>query len=348
MAKRGYGEGSIRCHTVRRVNKAGETVEYDYWRAVLPGGALGRRRYFQSRSEKAARTWLREQLGQPRGVPVSGRTGVTLGAYSLDWLADRRAIVSARTGDHYNSMLRYAGPIADVPIAAVTTTHIRDLVTEAVERGLSSRTVRGFLQTLVLVLKQAEGDGLVPRNVAALVRPPRLQTRPPRYFTTEQAKRLVEYARTDPMWGSFYVAALGTALRRNELLALTWNDVDLKARTLRVDRSKTAAGIRKIPLSPMVVEILRTQPRTPGRIWTFHESSVSHDFKAFCRRAGVPEINLHGLRHTAMTIMAEAGVPIEVRRWIAGHSKTEMTARYSHESETLMREAVEKLGELVG
>ena len=339
MARRGWGEGSI----CRRVVRRGDT-EYLYWRAILPGAGNGPRKEHQERSQAAARAWLRRELDRrDRGLPRED--GLTVGAYALDWLKDTALHVRPSTLAFYGASIKHFDSIADVPLARLNPQMVRDLIAEKSE-GLSTRTVRGVVQTLSLVLKRAEEDGHVTRNVAALVRLPKLETKPARHFTAAQAKRFLEVAKDDEL-GSLFAVSLGTGLRRGELLDLTWRDVDLDRATVAVHRSKTAAGLRSVPLPRFAVEALTLREKRPGNIWPVDPTYVSKHFAALCRRAGVPVINLHGLRHTASTLMAEAGVPEETRRWILGHSKVEMTRKYSHESEALMRDAVERLGRVV-
>jgi integrase len=272
---------------------------------------------------------------------------MTLGAYATGWLRDRQNVVRPATADFYHHSLRRIEPIARKPLSAIDAQDVRDIISDGIERGLSTRTIRGTVQTLAMVLAQAEAEGLLARNVVKGVRLPKPDARPTVHYTAEQARRIIAAGQGDGL-ASLYAVAVCTALRRGELLALTWADVDLRARTLRVDRSKTRAGIRRIPLSEPALATFRSLPRSPGVIWPYHPSSVSHDFPDFCERNGLPVYTLHTLRHTALTLMAEAGVPIEVRRWIAGHSKTEQTAHYSHESWTQMQEAVDRLGRAVG
>lgn len=337
MVRRGWGEGSVCRRTIWRNGK-----RYDYWRAILPGGAGEH----QGRTEREVRAWLRENNRQDRPAPRAD--GMTLGAYALDWLREleRTGSRPSTVSFHGQSLLRLE-PLDRLPMSAITVAHLRDKIATMVERGLASRTIRASIQTLGQLLHSAEADGHVSQNVARLVKMPRLETRPARTFTTEQAAKIVSAGHGDEL-ASLYAVGVCTGLRRGELLALTWADVDLKAHSLRVDRSKTRAGIRKIPLSEATLGILRSLERSPGPIWAYHPSTVSHDFRDFCARLDLPGWNLHSLRHTAATVMREQGVPEDVIQWILGHTKTAQTRHYTHESWTLMEDAMQRLGRAVG
>lgn len=349
MARRDWGSGSL----CRRVVRRGAS-EYVYWRAIAPGGhSVGgrRRKEFQSRSEKAARAWLKQAVARvDRGLAPPGER-VTVNVYAQDWLRTTANHVKPSTAAFYRAQLGHFDAIADVPVAALSPAHVRELIATRTAEGYASRTIRGVVQTLALVLRQAMEDGIVERNVAALVKLPKLETKPAQHFTAEQARRFLDVARDDPLM-ALYALALGTGLRRGEALALTWRDVDTDNRGrplgVRVRASKTIAGVRVVPLPAFAADSLALVDRKPGPIWTASPSYVSDHFQELCRRAGVPVITFHSLRHTAATLMAEAGVSLEVRRWLLGHTRGDMTMRYSHESDALKREAVEKLGGMVG
>lgn len=330
MARREWASGSLCRRTVTRKGKT-----YRYWRGILPASVDPRRPEFQSRDRRKVEAWL------DRGFSLE-RERVTVGAYAIDWLQDTARTVKPSTAEFYRHQLRHLEPIADMPLDALTPAHVRALIAASAEHH-ATRTTRGIVQTLAQMLKRAQEDGHVERNVAALVRLPKLDTKPARHFTAAEARRFLHVASDDDL-GSLYAVALGTGLRRGELLALSWADVDLAANTVRIRRSKTSAGVRLVPLAGFARMALADLPKRPGPIWPYRPEYVTRHFQELCRQAGVPVIRFHDLRHTAATLMAEAGVPEETRKWILGHTNVAMTRHYSHESERLMREAVEALG----
>jgi integrase len=338
MARREWGSGSICRRTVTRNGN-----QYTYWRAIVPGGPLGRRREAQRRTERQARDWLRANLAHP--LPA-GSERVTVGAYAVDWLRDTSLTVKPNTVEFYRGSLRHLEQLATLPIAALTPAHVRDLMARKTEAGLSTRTVRGIVQTLALVLRRAEEDGLVDRNVAALVRLPKLETKPPEHFTAAQVRRFLDAAKDDPL-GSLYAVALGTGLRRGELLGLQWRDVDGEAVVVR--SSKTHAGIRVVPLPDFAREALAQTPKRPGPIWPYRPEYVTRHFKRLCEQAGVPVLTLHSTRHTAASLMLDAGVDPLVIQQILGHTRVAMTGHYARSGEELRRDAVERLaGQIAG
>ena len=135
--------------------------------------------------------------------------------------------------------------------------------------GLSPRTVQYLRAVLRSALSQAVREGLVQRNVAALVRPPRAPRREVTSLTIEEARTLLQTARTDRLY-ALWVIALSLGLRRAELLGLTWPMVDLDRETVRVsqgvqrvagrlvlDELKSERSHRTLPLPKIAAEALR-------------------------------------------------------------------------------------------
>ena len=108
---------------------------------------------------------------------------------------------------------------------------VERLTADMVERGLSPRTAVGVRVSLRKALGDAERDGLVGRNVAALARPPRVPGREVDYLTKDELRRLLDACADDAIGPLVTVAAL-TGLRQGELLGLSWADLDTDAATL--------------------------------------------------------------------------------------------------------------------
>ena len=351
LVRRGWGEGTVCKRVVRRVLKDGTVREYVYTRTAVSLGtdASGRRirKEIQNRSEKAARALLKQEIARAdRGLAPG--TSVTVHAYAQGWL-DHKANEGLKpsTLDFYRAALLHFDAIDSLPVSALSPAHVRDLIDKRTAEGYASRTIRGVVQTLNLVLRQAMADGLVERNVAALVRLPQLVSKEPQHFTAEQVRRFLDVAKEDEL-GSLYGVALGTGLRRGELLALTWRDIDLDKGLARVRRAKTAAGVREVPLAPFALAALAGLPQTPGPIWPVSPSYVSKHFQELCRKAGVPVLTMHSTRHTAASLMLDAGVDPLVIQQIIGHTRVSMTGHYARSGEALQRDAVERLGRAIG
>jgi integrase len=154
-----------------------------------------------------------------------------------------------------------------------------------------------------------------------------------------------------------------TGLRRGEALALQWDDVDFDAGVIQVRRNavtvdgtvtvgepKTSRSKRRVKLGPDACEMLRGHraaqrehrvtmgagwrggnlvfPAVDGRLR--NPDGVSKAFRALVAKTDLPAISLHGLRHTAATLMLERGVPVHVAAARLGHDPSVLLRRYSH------------------
>ncbi|WP_158515147.1 site-specific integrase [Bordetella sp. H567] len=124
--------------------------------------------------------------------------------------------------------------------------------------------------------------------------------------------------------------ALATAMRRGELTAMRWEDVDLRKRSVFLPVTKNGHS-RTVPLSKWAVELLRSAAsKDTGPVFTLRPDSVSQMFCYAARRAGVLDIRFHDLRHEATSRLFEKGLnQIEVSR-ITGHLTLSMLSRYTH------------------
>ena len=175
--------------------------------------------------------------------------------------------------------------------------------------------------------------------------------------------------------------ALTTGMRRGELLALQWKDINWKDGSLHIRRTvnrysgqgfvvsepKTAKSRRKIMLPGFVLDLLREHRAhqlatrlKAGSAWQDHDlvfcngiGNFSHpnhlgvDFQRLLKQAGLPHIRFHDLRHSAATILLTMGVNAKVVQELLGHSHINMTlGTYSHVLPGMHKEAMEKMNEL--
>jgi integrase len=205
-------------------------------------------------------------------------------------------------------------------------------------------------------------DGLIPRNAAGPVKPPRPRRVEIRALGREQVRALFEAARGDRL-EALYVLAVTAGLRRGELQGLTWEDVDLDAGTLQVRRtpSEPRGGyIFEAPKSGKGRQIRLTQRATValkehrkrqleermerGALWQDHGlvfpsgvgtpllgGNLNRAFKALLQRTGLPEIRFHDLRHTCATLLLRQGVNSMFVQELLGHADISLTLNvYSH------------------
>ena len=153
------------------------------------------------------------------------------------------------------------------------------------------------------------------------------------------------------------VLALGTAMRRENILRLKWRNVDFSRGCIYVTKTKTDIDY-SVPMNETVRETLQalrfaskseyvlTNPGTE-KPWT----DIKRAFGSACKEAGIKDLWFHDLRRTAATRMADAGVPLSVVQGILGHSDIRTTMRYVQVVDDDKRQAVStpvKGGEKIG
>lgn len=253
-------------------------------------------------------------------------------------------------------------------------------------RGGSGRAPRTVAKTLT-ILSKAVGDavheGVVATNVVARVRKPAQTHQEGRRWSAEQVSTFLASREDDPLVGAWHLSCLG--LRRGEVLGLRWGDVDFERGVLHirqarvqagadvvVNEPKTARGRRTLPMHDGLVAALRaTRQRTmldaavvPLRqrgardgdrlvvvdatgqpIAPDHYSDL---FERYRKALDLPPLSLHGLRHTALSILTDGGVPTTVVARIAGHDPSVTMRVYAHPGDDAMQTAVTALGTLYG
>ena len=292
---------------------------------------------------------------------------VTLAEYLDRWLRDYAANrVRATTLEGYRwRSKRLIDGLGDTRLADLRPEHIQAYYAAKLSTGeLAGGTLIKHHHLLKQALDTAVKWRLVSRNVAALVDPPRREHREMRALTPAEVHRLLESCQGTP-WHPIFHTLIWTGLRRSELLGLRWKDVDPLLATLRVTQvlhqlgdgafvyaePKTAKGKRSVALSPTSCLMLRVHRErqeadmallgldcSPDTLVFSHTDgsplrpdSVGQAFRRLARRAGLPGVRLHDLRHTHASLLLQQGVNIKVIQERLGHANVQITLdTYSH------------------
>lgn len=169
-----------------------------------------------------------------------------------------------------------------------------------------------------------------------------------RYLSQDEAQDLLENCGPDHL-RVIVLIALNTGLRRQEILDLTWDDIDLENNLIHVSKSKGSTrgqqARRDIPinsaLKPELVKWKRNNPRS--KLFPYNEIKTS--WKSALKRAGIKGVRFHDLRHTFASWLVMEGVDLTTVCRLMGHSTIEITMKYAHLSPDHRRRAVELLGQ---
>lgn len=197
---------------------------------------------------------------------------------------------------------------------------------------VSSGTALRELQLLghVFSVSIREWGVQLPSNPVSLIRKPRSGNARDRVLTAaERAALLLACGQCHNPWiKPVVIFALETAARRGEILALSWNDVDLPHRTAVLKVTK-AGQPRRIPLSGSCVAMLDALPRSlDGQVFPVSMEAVKQAYERAVARAGIANFTFHDLRHDALTRLAKQGLSILELRAISGHTTANMLQRY--------------------
>ncbi len=272
-------------------------------------------------------------------------------------------------------------PLATVPIGRVRPSDIEAVIVRLRAKGLAPSTIRQIFTVLRQVLDTAVRDGLIRYNPSAPVKRPTVPAREARFLSPVEVAKLLDAAsgsRFEPLLRLL----VATGLRRGEALGLRWSDVDLTNGylTVRGSLTRTRAGLqistpktdrskRTVPLATPTVATLvairaaqKGEHKRAGSAWEEHGLIFSTEFgtpvdphnalraiKTAAKRADLRGIGLHTLRHTAASVMIEAGVPLKTVSEILGHASIQVTGDiYGHVSTDGARTAMDRLSKALG
>lgn len=354
MARRGNGEGTIS----RRKDGL-------YMARYTANTSIGkRRRTIYAKTRKEVSEKLSQALADRGRGLVFDEENLKVEEYLERWLSDSvRDTVRENTYSRYEQITRthLIPTLGKVKLKTLSPAHVRGLYREKLDGRLSPRTVQYIHVTLHKALKQAVMDGLIPRNATEAVKAPRPAKKETHPLVPDQVRALLSAANeAGDRLEALYVVAVHTGMRQGELLGLKWEDVDLSAGTLQVRRTyssgsfqtpKTAKSRRSVRLTAAAVEALRRHRTAQneerlkiGSLWTdqglvfpnqsgepMHSWILIDAFKKLLKRAELPEIRFHDLRHTCASLLLLEGVHPKYVQELLGHATISITLdTYSH------------------
>ena len=328
-------------------------------------------RYVYADTQKELTARLRKCITTYQGVDLTEQSRLTLSEWLDQWLVSKEGMVRPGTLNGYrgyieNHIRPHLGEKRISQIKAVDIQRFYDMLS----RKLASGTVRRIHTTLHGILKAAAQARLVPRNPVEEVTPPKFSYQEKKVLTAEQVDRLMEVIRKDTLWHDLFYTELTTGLRRGELLGLKWSDIDLEKGDLRIQRQigridgkiiemplKTKNAYRTLPLSADAISVLMQQRRKTGNSeWVFPSptggpmspDSVLHMLHRVLKRAGLPKVRFHDLRHTFATLALQNGVDIKTVSGMLGHFSAGLTLdTYAHVTTSAKREAAKTMGNIL-
>ena len=360
MSKRGNGEGSIR--------KRGDG-RYEARYTVLTAAGPKRKSVYGTRREDVRDALSKALSDQVDGI-VCDDENMTVGEYFDQWLKKCvRGSVRQSTYDRDRILLeKHVEPILGArKLSKLSPLDLQSLYRDRLDAGLSTSTVHKIHVILHKALAQALRWNMVPRNVSEMVKAPKPAPKEMYPLSPEEACGLLDAAREDK-FEALYVLAVTTGMRQGELLALRWSDVDLEdpehatvsvRRTLTRNGGRVAFGEPKTKKSRrsirltlqaayvlrehlkrqlQEIEMLGDRYEDQGLLFAtdsgrpINPSNLrQRSFLPLLKKANLPQIRFHDLRHTCATLLLSQGTHPKFVQELLGHATIAITLdTYSH------------------
>ena len=333
------------------------------------------------RTQAEARAKLKQAIEEAKHVDPVRSKQYTIGEWMDIWF-ENYAKVKVRPSSHqtYRGYIdNHIKPnIGKIPLGKLSSLDLQKfykklLSNGRVERieskkqskGLSPKTVRNLHQIITSAMKLAKEQKLIAKDPTGGCALPKVEHREMKTLPVEQLASFLREAKESGVFELYYVE-LATGLRRGELLGLKWEDLDFEKGDLRVKRQvaringevveaplKTKNAYRTLPLAKDTVDVLDQQKKKVGASpWVFpgptggpmSPDSVLHMLHRVLKRAGLPRVRFHDLRHTFATLALQNGVDVKTVSGMLGHYSAGFTLdTYAHVTTSAQRQAAEAM-----
>jgi integrase len=320
-------------------------------------------------------------LATELGAPCSAKSSPPVETVFRDWLKEKQMEISACTLDFYRQSTRdfltFLGPKRAIEISSIGH---NDLIAyrNEIARRISAKTANHRIKTLRMAFEWAVRQRYIRESPAEFVKCLKndaAQVRRP--FTVEEIRLLLAVA--DPEWQSLIKFGLYTGQRIGDLVRLTWRSVNLERAVISIVTQKTKKQLH-IPIAPPLLEHLKAwkkssapqdAPVHPKAYKALERAggravTLCNHFARLLARAGLRaykphhiivadgrdgkrqrnELSFHCFRHTAVTMLKEAGVPQCVVMELIGHDSAVVSQNYTHVGAAALQKACAALPEV--
>ena len=326
---------------------------------------------------------LHQNIERYQDVELTEDSRMTLGEWLDRWLTDyKENTVRPGTLAGYRSCIEnYIKPqLGGKQVSLVTAQDVQKLYRRLKENGrvrehprfgsaLSDTTINRLHAIFHQAMEDAIHAHIIAKNPTVGTTVPKASHAPKRVLTDKELDTFLDAVREDKIWGDFFYVELTTGLRRGEITALLWSDLDTLNKTISVSkqyvknlngeltlsRPKTETSVRKVSIPQDAVDLLIAEhgkhPENPYMFPSpvtgemYYPDSVVNLHKNILKDAGLPHIRFHDLRHTFATLALQNGVDVKTVSSMLGHYDAGFTLRtYTHATRQKQDEAAQTMG----
>ncbi len=329
-------------------------------------------------SKREANSVMHRMITEMEQGKISKKTNKTIAEWMDEWLDSYLPDISETTRVGYKTKIRcYIKPaLGDIMLKSLRAEHVQRMVNDMSAKGLSPKNIRDTFNNVNAAMKKAVKIHLIPYNPCEGVELPKLKKYKAKVYPPEMIRKLLDCAMGTDMYLPILLFVT-VGLRRGELLALRWDNIDFSNNILKVRDNivngengyiikapKSEAGIRDIHLGiEVMTELKKARLQYMNDAFAygtgfqnlgfvihqkdgspFHPDSMTQKWAKFLRKNNLPKIRLHDLRHSNATALIQAGVSAKVVQQRLGHSDVNITLNtYTHVLPEMDIEAAQKL-----
>ena len=374
--KRANGEGNIR-------KRADGRWEGRYTAGYHPETGKRIIKNVLGKTQAECKAKLKKAIEESHALDVGRADEYTVAAWLRTWFelyAKPHIRPSTMNYYHRNIEQHIIPAIGDIPLNKLTTRDLQKLcndlqsngrlrkVQKKEKPGLSNSTVRGIHMMLHNALDRAMKEKLILSNPTENCIIPKIEKQEMKILRPDPISSYLNAAERRNALPMFYLE-LVSGLRKGELTALLWSDLDIQNRTISVSkqyvknpngelaltRPKTETSVRKVSIPQEAVDLLISEhDKHPDNPYMFpspitgemyYPDSIVNLHKKILKDAGLPHIRFHDLRHTFATLALQNGVDVKTVSSMLGHYDAGFTLRtYTHATRQMQQKAAEKMG----
>jgi integrase len=340
-------------------------------------------RYVYGKTQKELLDKLHQSIMLYQDVELTEGSNIKLSEWLDRWLVEYAAVtVRQSTLNGYRNYIKnYINPVlGEKRISKITTADVQKMygklkregrIREHPEYGyqLSDSMINRIHAMLHRAMEDAVKSHIIPSNPTKGTKVPKANCKEKQILSDQQLEKFMAVIDEDIIWHDFFYTELTTGLRRGEICGLQWQDFDEEKGTLKVQRTlhcekvgeytvgetKTGKGTRTIVLPASTAKLLRERKMTTNSQWIFPRTlkpelptapqTAYNHLKMLLRKAGLPSIRFHDLRHTFATHALSSGVDAKTLSGILGHTNASFTLdTYTHVTTDMQEKASNIVG----